>query len=126
MVTRAVAWVSHGKLLVLFLTFQVSGLRHDLPLRILTSHLLPDAFPLEEKSKFVMFSICTVLNKGHGASLGYLALITIGGTVFVFGLNYAYKSAPDQMLPDVGFGQTTWTYHLGLYFAPWNRFQHIW
>ena len=87
MVTREAAWVSHGKLPIKFSTPQVFGLRHDLPLRILTSHLLPDAFPLEEKSKFVMFSICTVLNKGHGASLGYLALITIGGTVFVFGLN---------------------------------------
>ena len=41
----------------------------------------------------------------------------------MFGLNWTFKSSPDQMLPDVGFGPTTWTYHLGLYFAPWNRFQ---
>ena len=40
----------------------------------------------------------------------------------MFGLNWAYNSPPVQGM-DVGFGQTTWTYHLELYYAPWNRFQ---
>ena len=54
MVTREAAWVSHGKLPIEFSTLQVFGLRHDLPLRVLTSHLLSHAFPLEAKSKLLI------------------------------------------------------------------------
>ena len=53
MVPRVAAWVSHGKLKAQFWTLQVSGLRHDLPLCILTPHLLSHAFPLEVKSRFL-------------------------------------------------------------------------
>ena len=106
---------------------QVSCLWHDIPLCILTSDILSNAFPLEDEGKLDCldspFAPFWSIWKGHTASLGYLTLTIIGGTAFVFGLNWTFKSSPDQMLPDVGFGPTTWTYHLGLYFAPWNRFQ---
>ena len=29
----------------------------------------------------------------------------------------------DTFFEDVGFGKTTWTYHVSMYFAPWNRYQ---
>ena len=43
----------HWKVPVQFWILQVSGLRHDLPLCILTPHLLSHAFPLEVKSRFL-------------------------------------------------------------------------
>ena len=55
--------------------------------------------------------------------MGYLAFVIVAVTAFVFGLNWRFKSSPADSLPDVGFGQTTWTYYLELYFAPWNRYQ---
>ena len=55
--------------------------------------------------------------------MGYLAFIIVAVTAFVFGLNWRFKSGPSDSLPDVGFGRTTWTYYLELYFAPWNRYQ---
>ena len=55
--------------------------------------------------------------------MGYLAFLIVAVTAFVFGLNYRFKSGPVMTLDDVGFGKTTWTYYLDLYFAPWNRYQ---
>ena len=34
-----------------------------------------------------------------------------------------FRSLPSEFFQDVGFGPTTWTYHVSLYFAPWNRYQ---
>jgi len=55
--------------------------------------------------------------------MGYLAFFILAVTAFVFGLNWRFKSGPAMNMPDVGFGRTTWTYYLDLYFAPWNRYQ---
>ena len=60
-------------------------------------------------------------------SSGYLAVILVFVTAFVFGLNWVFHQTPSHQMfnlqNDVGFGHSTWTYHVGIYVAPWNRFQ---
>ena len=82
---------------------------------------------METESKYLLleFLLYICVFQGHTASVGYLAFLIVATTAFVFGIHWRFKSSPfsDGQLTDVGFGQTTWTYYLPLYFAPWNRYQ---
>ena len=67
--TRAVAWGSLGDLDKIVASMycadrpilQVSCLWHDIPLCILTSDILSNAFPLEDEGKLLGFTIFTIL-----------------------------------------------------------------
>ena len=111
---------------------QVPCLRHGLPLCVPASHILSYALSMESKSEFLQIpamNICShkpqqqSLLQGHFASVGYLTIFTFVVTAFVFGLNWTFNMGPTEMFQDVGFGRSTWTYHVSLYFAPWNRYQ---